>query len=46
VALQEHLSFSYFFNAFSFGAENEDLFFVTHGIISLLPMVQTHLYQG
>jgi hypothetical protein len=34
------LSFSYFFNVFSFGANKEDLLHVTHCIISLLPFDQ------
>ncbi len=32
--------FFLFFNAFSFGANKENLFFVTHCIISLLPIGQ------
>jgi hypothetical protein len=40
LAPQEHLTFSYFFNTLSFGAKKEDLFFVTHHIISVLPIGQ------
>jgi len=39
LALKEHLTF-FFPNAFSFGAKKEDLFFITHCIISLLPIGQ------
>jgi hypothetical protein len=31
--------FPYFSNAFSFGAKKEDFFFVTHRIISFLPIL-------
>jgi hypothetical protein len=38
LAPQEHLTFYYYSNGFSFDAKKEDLFFLTHGIISLLPI--------
>jgi len=38
LALQKHLTFSYFSNAFSFGAKKEDFFFITHRIISFSPI--------